>query len=166
MNAKQALEPAEIRGASQSESSISRLFIKIVRGTTALGLGCMAAAVESLRSGAAGFAFQVSWGTVAAFAIGAAVGLFYWKVATRSRLAAVGGAALLVLAGLAGFLYPLRFVPADKIAPIAMGLLLAVCLILIWVFLLWKMNRFFVADDATVNPKQNTSATSDSAGDR
>jgi hypothetical protein len=162
----EVMKPAKVPLQLQPAASLSRVFSRIVRGSTALGLGCMAAAIESLRSDAAGFSFQVSLGTVAAFAAGAAVGLFYWKMASRSRLAAVGGAALLVLAGLAGFLYPLRFVPANKIAPIAIGLLLATCLILIWAFLLWRMNRFFVADDATMNPKKDTSGTSNFPDDR
>ena len=146
--------PMEDSNAAQSESSVSGLFATIVRGSTALGLGCMAAAVESLRSNATGFAFQFSMGTIAAFALGAAAGLVFWKLAAGSPLAARAGAALLLMAGLGGFLYPLRFVPSEHMADIAVGLTVATCAVSIGGVLLWRMKRYFDEDDAAQESKK------------
>jgi len=148
MKAKHPLELAEVQEASPGESSVSSVFAKIVRGSTALGLGFMAAAIESLRSKASGFTFQFSMGTVAAFALGAAAGLVFWKLAAGSRLASRAGAAFLLIAGLCGFLYPLRFVPPDHMADTAIGLSVAAGAVSIGGVLLWRMKRFFDEDDA------------------
>jgi len=154
MKVNQISKRVEAPMAAPSESSLSGMFAKIVRGSTALGLGCMAAAVESLRSNATGFKFQFSMGTVAAFALGAVAGLVFWKLAAGSRLASRAGAALLLMAGLGGFLYPLRFVPAEHMADIAVGLSVATCAVSIGGVLLWRMKRFFDEDDAAGESKK------------
>jgi len=138
----------------QPAAALSRGLYKIVLGSTAVALGCMAAAVQALRRSGDGFAFQVSVWTVAAFAAGVAAGLLYWKLASRSLLAVRLGSAFLVLTGVGGFLYPLRFVPADKMADIAIGLGLAVCALSMVAFLLWRMKRFFDKDNAAVETKK------------
>src|SRR5580692_9546158 len=118
MKTNEILKPAEIIEMPQPETALSRGFLKIVLGSTALALGCMAAAIESLRRDADGFTFQLSAGTLVAFVAGLAAGLYYWKLAAKGHWAARVGTALLVLAGVGGFLYPLRFVPADKMGEI------------------------------------------------
>jgi hypothetical protein len=154
MKAKEALNTTEVHGLPQSADTLSRGFYEIARGATALALGCMAAALEMLRRNAAGFTFQVSVWTFVAFAVGLAAGLFYWKLAARSLPAVRLGTAFLVLAGIGGFLYPLRFVPKDKMADIAIGLGAAVCAISMGTFLLWRMKRFFDKDNAAVETKR------------
>jgi hypothetical protein len=155
MKAKQALKATEIETMPQAEDSLSRGFYKIVHGSTALALGGMAAALQALRSSADGFTFHISVWTFVALAAGLAAGLFYWRLAARSRLASRMGTALLLLAGVGGFLYPLRFVPANKMGEIAIGLSFAVCALTIVAFLLWRLNRFFEADDDAVEAKKN-----------
>jgi protein-S-isoprenylcysteine O-methyltransferase Ste14 len=152
MKADEALKTTEVM--PQPEAALSRGFYKIVRGSTALALGCMAAAVQAVGRSAAGFTFQVSVWTFVAFAVGLAAGLLYWRLAARSLLAVRLGTTLLVLAGVGGFLYPLRFVPADKLADIAIGLGMAVCAVSMGAFLLWKLKRFFDKDNAAVEIKK------------
>jgi hypothetical protein len=155
MKAQHTLKPAESNIMAQPEAALSRGFYKIVLGSTALALGCMAAAVQALRRSATGFTFRVSVWTFVAFAVGLAAGLLYWKLAARSVLAVRLGTTLLVLAGVGGFLYPLRFVPEDKWADIAIGLGFAVCAISTVAFLLWRMKCFFEADQAAVEIKKS-----------
>jgi hypothetical protein len=154
MKAKDALRTTELQIMPQPEAALSRGFYKIVLGSTALALGCMAAAAEALRRSASGFRFQLSVGTFVAFAVGMAGGLLYWKLAARSRLALRLGTTFLVLAGIGGFLYPLRFVPSDKMAEIAIGLGFAVCAISTVAFMLWRLKAFFDADNAAVETKK------------
>ncbi len=135
------------------ETTLARGLYKIVLGSTALALGGMAAALQALRPSATGFGFRISVWTIVAFAVGWAAGLLYWKLEAKSRLAGRIGNALLLLAGLGGFLYPLRFVPADKKTDIGIGLGLAVCAVSMGAFLLWRMKRFFDKDNAAVERK-------------
>jgi hypothetical protein len=154
MKAKEALNITEVEMMPQPEAALSGGFYKIVLGSTAVALGCMAAAAEALRRNAGGFAFQVSVWTFVAFAAGLAAGLFYWKLAAGGLLAVRVGTAFLVLTGIGGFLYPLRFVQSDKMADIAIGLAMAVCAISMGSFVLWKMKRFFDADNAAVETRK------------
>jgi hypothetical protein len=154
MKPNEVLKSVEADMMPQPEAALSRGLFKIVVGSTALGLGCLAAAIEALRRETGGFTFQVSAGTFVAFSLGLAAGLYYWKLAARSLLAARVGTALLLVAGIGGFLYPLRFVPADKMAEIGIGLGFAVSAISIGAFMLWRLKCFFDADDAAVEIKR------------
>lgn len=155
MNAKQPLKATEINMMPQAEDPLSRGFFKIVHGATALALGGMAAALQALRPSPDGFTFHVSVWTFVAFAAGLAAGLFYWRLAARSRLASRMGTALLLVAGVGGFLYPLRFVPADKMADISIGLSLAIGALSLVAYLLWRFKRFFEADNDAVEAKKS-----------
>jgi hypothetical protein len=148
-------KPAEVYVVPQPEAALSRGFFKIVLGSTTLALGCMAAAIEALRRDATGFSFQVSAWTFVAFAAGLVAGVLYWKMAARSLFGVRLGTALLVLSGIGGFLYPLRFVPADKMAEIGIGLGFAACALSIGAFMLWRMKLFFDADALAVETKQS-----------
>jgi len=154
MSAHELLKPVQAPEMPQPQSAFDRGLFGIVLGSTALGLGCMAAAIQAVRRDAAGFRFQVSWGTLVAFAVGVAAGFLYWKLAAKSLLAARLGTAFLLLSGVGGFLYPLRFVPADKLADTAIGLGAATCAISTVAFLLWKLKRFFEADAAAAETKK------------
>jgi hypothetical protein len=153
MKMRDTLNPSQTYVIPQPEGDLSRAFFKIVVGSTALGLGCMAAAMEALRQDVGGFSFQVSAGTFMAFAVGLAAALLYWKMAARSLAAVRVSSVILSLAGVGGFLYPLRFVPADKMTEIAIGLGAATCAISIGAFLLWRLKRFFDAESAVVETK-------------
>jgi hypothetical protein len=154
MKANEILKSAEVYVMPQPEAALSRGLFKIVVGSTALGLGCLAAAMEALRRDTGGFTFQLSARTFVAFSLGLAAGLYYWKLAARSLLAARVGTALLLLAGIGGFLYPLRFVPANKMAEIGIGLGFATSALSVGAFMLWRLKCFFDADDAAVEMKR------------
>jgi hypothetical protein len=153
MRTNETQKPVEVPIMPQPEAFLGRGLFRIVLGSTALALGCMAATLQALQRGASGFTFQASLGTLAAFAVGMAAGLLYWKLAAGSLRAVRLGTAFLLLAGVGGFLYPLRFVRADKMSDIAVGLAIATCAVSLVALLLWKMKRFFDADAAAVETK-------------
>lgn len=137
-----AREPAG-PGADVDES-----FMGIVSWSTALCSGAMLASIQSLYKDAAGFAFHITPATVAAFVIGTAVVLTYWRVAPMSLLIRRLSSLVLVFAGAAAFLYPLRFLPGEKMHDLFQGLAAAAVALSLGAFFLWRLKRFFERDAA------------------
>jgi hypothetical protein len=135
--------------AADDKSAESTAFFRIASVSTALALGCAAVVLQAMGQGTGGFSFRFSYGSVAAFAIGAAGGLFYWKVAVEKLRAKfrksffVGTA----VAGLAMFLYPLRFVPREKLPDIAIGLTVAICVVSSGGIILWQIGKALRAEE-------------------
>jgi protein-S-isoprenylcysteine O-methyltransferase Ste14 len=126
---------------------------KVMVFSTALAFGALLASLESLRSNATGFSFQVSFRTLGAFLVGAGVALAYWRLLFNSSSAArrtgmVIGTVLLALMGVGAFLYPLRFVSREKLPDILIGLGIAVCALSLVAGLLWSVHRYLDADSA------------------
>lgn len=120
---------------------------------SALAFGFLGAVLQALRPRPAGFTFQVSVMTFVAFAMGVAIGVVFWRIILNR----VGGARqksvrflvelLVFLLGTAAFLYPLRFVPADKLPEMFTGLITAACALGLLAGLLILVGRFFESDD-------------------
>jgi hypothetical protein len=132
---------------------------KVMAISTALAFGALLASLESLRSGVAGFSFQVSLRTLLAFLVGGGMALGYWRVVLKSgdavrRTGLVAGTVLLVLLGIGAFLYPLRFVSRDKLPDILVGLGLAACALSIVGGLLWLAHKFLSQDSSSQDEKE------------
>jgi hypothetical protein len=138
--------PAGKTVETEVETRNTREFFKIASVSTAIGFGCGVGSLQSLHWGPAGLMFQVSAGTFVAFAIGAAVGLLYWRAVTSGARSARNGSKWLLLGGVALFFYPLRFVPAEKLPDIAIGLALAVTALSTVACMLWQVKRFLDHD--------------------
>jgi hypothetical protein len=153
---KKGAKAATITAGAGEEMTLAKLnnerLFGIMSFSTALGLGGMFASLQALYLDASGFSFRLSPGTLAAFAMGSAAGLVYWKIVSHDGMdgkSRLGRAAtiLLAMAGVAAFLYPLRFVPAEKMREIAKGLATAVVALSLVGFMLRRLKRFFDADD-------------------
>jgi hypothetical protein len=128
-------------------------FLAIARAGTAISFGLLAASLQSFQPGASGMSFHVSSGTLLAFALGAATGVAYWSAVLKfSRsgrqrsLVLVVFSVLLLAISAAAFLYPLRFVSADKFREISIGLGAAVLVLSCVGYLLWIITRFLNRD--------------------
>jgi hypothetical protein len=141
----QPVKPESI-ATQETDPKSSRVFFKIAAISTALGLGCAAASTESLRSSPVGFSFQITAGTFVAFAVGAVIGFFYWKLIAKSTTAARLGSVLMGLAGIGLFLYPLRFMPSGTLPDLIIGLLIATGALGTVGFIIWRIARFLDAD--------------------
>lgn len=121
---------------------------------TAIGVGCMAASLESLRASPSGFSFQITIRTFVAFVLAAALMIPFWRIAfeivsgkqVRSRH--IWAALLILVLGIAAFLYPLRFVPANVRPDLFTGLILAIFALSVLAFILVRIVKFLNADDA------------------
>ena len=163
-NTLESLKPNNTAEKSDSESKSSRDFYKIAALGTALGFGAAAASTASLRSSPVGFSFQLSAATFVAFAVGAAVGLIYWRLIASNSKAARRASLLIALAGVGLFLYPLRFVPAGNLHDLIIGLILAACALSIVGFLLWRVKRFLDTDSSNADDATEPSSSSDKSG--
>jgi hypothetical protein len=136
-----------------TESASDRLFFGIVSNSSALAFGAVFASLQALGKSAYGFTFHVSiWTAVAGF-VGAALGLGYWKIVSLDttakshwllRIASI----IMALAGVAAFLYPLRFVATDALLEIARGLATAVVALSAVGIMLLRIKTFLDRDSA------------------
>jgi hypothetical protein len=132
-----------------SESGLTRV---VILGT-ALGCGGMVASLQALQAGPEGFYFRASWGSGVGFACGTLAVLWLWKVtlgsaaSPRQRLLRAAAKWVLLLSAFAAFLYPLRFVPKDKLPEVGMGLGLAACVVAIGGSILWRIRRFLEEEE-------------------
>src|SRR6266566_1501435 len=96
--------------------------------SSSVACGFAAASLEALQPD---FSFHVSGKTPVAFAVGAALVWIYWRIifsaskAPRQNRLRFTASALLILAGVAGFLYPLRFIAPNNYADVLIGLAIA-----------------------------------------
>ncbi len=137
-----------LEDANRAGSKNERVFFGIVSCATALGLGVMLASLQALYKDGSGFAFRISAGTIAAFAIGAAAGLVYWRAALRSCFLRRISSLILFAVGAGAFLYPLRFLPGEKLPEVFQGIGAAAVALSILGFMLWRLMRFFDQDAA------------------
>ena len=136
-----------------------RDFIRIARFGSGVALGFIVASLYSLQAAEGGLSFEFSIGVLPAFLAGMAAAWVYWSLASRLILPADGradpasarrkfiGFGLVMAVGtLAAFLYPLRFVPREKLPDILQGLVMAALVLggIGWVIL--RIKRFFDAD--------------------
>jgi len=134
-------------------SKNERDFLRIASISTALAFGTVLGSMTSLHKDASAFSFQFSGKTLVAFGIGAAVGFLYWKLVSlsathrASRLLRLSSS-LLLLGAVGVFLYPLRFLSAEKLAEVWQGLGADAVVLSVLGVILWRIKRFLDRDSA------------------
>lgn len=86
--------------------------------------------------------------TPVAFVIGALISVLYWKVVLKNKRGTRLASWLMALAGVGMFLYPLRFIPGDKLHDMAVGLVFAVIALSGVAGLLMMMKKFLSEDES------------------
>ena len=127
------------------ENKSQRTLHRIITYGLALSFTVLIASLETLRGTPTGFKFVISWRTWVALAIGAAVMVPCFQILIYSERRGLRRAAfaMVVLIGVGGFFYPLRFVPSEKMSQIFGGLGLAVIALAVVAGLLLMARRFF-----------------------
>src|SRR6266576_2759424 len=116
---------------------------RIVGVGASLAFGAMVASLFALKSANGGLTFELNAGAVISFVAAAALGWFYWRMVARmaaekapqqrKKKKFVVFSVGLVLVGIVSFLYPLKFIPAEKRKDVFIGLTLATCCIVgVW----------------------------------
>src|SRR4051794_25063173 len=92
---------------------------------SSLPVGAILAALQALQPS---YSFNVSWLTAAAFIIGTAIGLIFWKIIfdTTRPIWRIAASTVLTIGGIMAFLYTLRFISTNRLAELLTGLSSAV----------------------------------------
>ena len=120
-----------------------------------LAFGAMVSTLFALKSSPGGLSFELNAGAVIAFPIAATLAWFYWRMVTRMAVEKpheqrknrfFAASAGLLLVGVIAFLYPLKFIPAEKRREVLIGLALAVAVLTGVGVVMWKVIKFLDAD--------------------
>lgn len=145
-------ETAKIVKEKSNAAKNARDLRRIIVLGTSIGFGCVVGSLEALRPSHAGFTFQITGRSFVAFAIGAILVFPFWRIIFSPSQSAHQTASrrwamiFLAILGLASFLYPLRFIPNEKISSLLIGLGAAICALTGVAGLLWMMKRFLDRD--------------------
>jgi hypothetical protein len=140
--------------SSAEKSSTSALF-NIASYGAALAFGVMVATLFALERTPHGLSFRLNAGAVISFLVAAPVTWFYWRLIARmaterapeqQRKKFIVFSAGLLVVGVMAFLYPLKFVPAEKRFDVFVGLALAFLCIGGVGFVMLKVRKFLEAD--------------------
>jgi hypothetical protein len=137
--------------------------LRIATWSTVMAFGAMTSSSYSLRMAPAGFTFDFTLGSAAAFLIGAVVAWIYWRLVAmlrdapeqdppvskparhRSPVGIVSAAVILGAIGL--FLHPVKFVPPGKLKDVLIGLGLAFVVLCLVAIVVIKLIRLLEADE-------------------
>jgi hypothetical protein len=122
---------------------------------SSLAFGAMVASLFALKPVPNGFSFELNAGTIVSFVLAATFAWFYWRLVARMaaekspqqrKRKFIVFSLGLVLVGIVSFLYPLKFIPAEKRGDVFTGLALAVACIIGVSAVMWKVKKFLDAD--------------------
>jgi len=137
----------------ETESRNERDLRRIMIIGSSIGAGVAVAFTQALQPD---FSMRFTWYSLIAFAIGAAWFVLFWKLLFSprpifqgkvARFAIVG---VMLVSGIAGFLYPMKFVPRHNYHDLVIGLAAAVCA-LTGVAVLLLLCKKFLDNDARKN---------------
>jgi len=137
------------------DSGGSNALFRIAGVGASLAFGAMVASLFALKPVPDGFSFELNVGAVLSFLAAAAFAWFYWRMVARMAVEkapeqrkrkfvifSIG----IVIVGVVSFLYPLKFIPAEKRSDVFIGLALAAACITGVGFVMWKVKKFLDAD--------------------
>jgi len=133
----------------------SSAFFRIAGAGSSLAFGAMVASLFALDHGPAGFIFRLNALVVISFVVAAAAGWYYWKLVARMatekapaprRRKFIVFSIGLVLVGVIGFIYPMKFIPPEKRNDVFIGLALAVSVLSGVGFVMRKVIKFLDSD--------------------
>ncbi len=131
------------------------VLLRIAGLGASLAFGVMVASLFALKTVPTGFSFELNAGAVISFVAAAACAWFYWRLVARMavdkapqlrRKKFIVFSLGLGLVGIVSFLYPLKFIPAEKRTDVFVGLALAFACVSGVAIVMWKLKRFLDAD--------------------
>ena len=143
---------------NKRQANNDRDLTRVIKCSSALGLGLMAALLYSIKQVTPELQFRISVGTGVSFAAAAALSWAFWRLVFGKPNSSENGlskprkrwfiilSVFLTVATLAPFVYTLKGVANEKMVEIAEGTALALLALGVVGFLLWKAARFLEED--------------------
>ena len=143
---------------NKRQANNERDLTRVIKCSSALALGLMAAFLYSIKQVTPEFQYKISVGTGVSFAAAAALSWVYWRLVFGKQNNSEHGVSkprkrwlvilslFLTVATLAPFVYTLKGVANEKMVEIAEGTALAMLALGGIGFLLWKAARFLEND--------------------
>ena len=143
---------------NKRQANNDRDLTRVIKCSSALGLGLMAAFLYSIKQVTPEFQYKISIGTGVSFVAAAALSWAFWRLVFGKPNNSENGlskprkrwviilSVFLTVATLAPFIYTLKGVANDKMVEIAEGTALALLALGVVGFLLWKTARFLESD--------------------
>ena len=144
----------------------TRDFLRIAKWGTVISFGVMTGSLWAMEASPGGLRFTLSAGVIPAALAGAVIALIYWRllekmIISHEKTAAAGVegkasvdfkkfagfTALLFVATLLAFLYPLRYASSEKHLDIAFGMVLAFACIAGVGRVVWWLKKVLDEDD-------------------
>jgi hypothetical protein len=138
-----------------SQPPSSNGLFRIAGVGASVAFGAMVASLFAVKATPEGLTFELNLATVLAFVAAGMFAWFYWRMVARMAadkapeqrrkkfIAFSGG---LMLVGVVSFLYPLKFIPAEKRWDVFVGLSLAILCLTGVGLVMWKVKKFLDAD--------------------
>jgi hypothetical protein len=129
-----------------------------------VAFGAMVGSLFAVKATAEGLMFELNLAAVLAFVVAGIFAWFYWRLVARMatdkapqqrRKKFIVFSVGLILVGMVSFLYPLKFVPAEKRWDVFVGLSLAAACITGVGLVMWRVKRFLDADLKRSEEKQD-----------
>ena len=142
---------------------------RVIKCSSALGLGLMAAFLYSIKQVTPELRYKISVGTGVSFAVAAALSWAFWRLVFGKPNSSENGlskprkrwfiilSVFLTVATLAPFVYTLKGVANEKMVEIAEGTALALLALGVVGFLLWKAARFLENDSQRADDSVDSS---------
>jgi len=142
---------------------------RVIKCSSALGLGLMAAFLYSIKQVTPELQYRISVGTGVSFVAAAALSWAFWRLVFGKPNSSENGlskprkrwfiilSAFLTVATLAPFVYTLKGVANEKMVEIAEGTALALLALGVVGFLLWKAARFLENDSQRADDSVDSS---------
>ena len=140
---------------AKAQSTGGSTLFRIAGVGASLAFGVMVGTLFALKPVPDGLAFELNAAAIVAFIAAGIFAWLYWRMIERMALEKVPAqrkrrfilfSVGLVLVGVVSFLYPLKFVPAEKRKDVFTGLALAVAVLSGVGFVMWKVRNFLEAD--------------------
>jgi len=145
-----------VKDGAKSVDRDDRDLLRVIRFSSAVSLGVMAALLFSVKQVTPDLRCELSAGSGIAFLVGAALSWLFWRVVFKVDSKRTGPgkrrvwfaalSVLLSLATVAAFAFALKGVGNEKLREIIQGTLLAVFALAGVGFLLWRIARFLESD--------------------
>lgn len=128
---------------------------------TSAGLGLMLASLASVENVGGAFRFEWNMWVAVAFVVGFGLGIFYWRTALKLGASEANSAAsrkrmqtfkivsaVMVVAAIFAFLYPMKFVRPEKREEVRSGLIMVPFFVIPVVTMWYVVKRYIDADAA------------------